>query len=612
MRFLAVAFALVCTGLQAQYWQQHVDYTINVNLDVKTNKFTGNTTLVYTNNSPDTLKKAFFHLYFNAFQPHSMMDTRSRNIADPDGRVRDRIVKLKEEEYGHQHVTILRQDGTDCVVKEVGTILEVKLPKPILPGAKTTFTYNFNGQVPLQVRRSGRDNKEGIRYSMSQWYPKISEYDRMGWHANPYVGREFHGVWGDFKVNMTLDSSYMVAGTGVLQNASEIGKGYLEKGKKPERPAGKMLTWRFKADNVHDFVWAADPDYVHTSVQVPNGPVVRMFYQPGPKTKEAWEALPEYAVKLFTYASKTFGKYPYPVYSVIQGGDGGMEYPMATLVTGERAPRSLVGVTIHEAYHSWFQCVLATNESLYPWMDEGFTSYATSRTVAHIYERDFNAVHFGSYAGYRKLVASKAQEPLTTHADHFDFNGTYGISSYSKGAIFLHQLSYIIGQYNFDRTMLAYFDQWKFKHPNPVDFIRVAEKISGMELDWYLLHWVGTTKVVDYAVGEPLEKDGKCTVTVKRIGGVPMPMELWVELEDGSFETYYAAPRVLRGEKENEYPDTKWVVLEDWPWTHPEYNVVIPHAAKEIKRVFLDRDKKTADVTLLDNSFPQVKEEKVE
>lgn len=596
---LLVASNAVC----GHYWQQEVKYKMNVKLDVETNRFTGVSTLIYQNNSPDTLNKVFFHLYFNAFQPGSMMDVRSRNISDPDDRVMDRISKLKPDEYGEQHIGFMTLNNDTVSFQEVGTILEVTLPKPILPGKAAEFKYSFKGQVPLQIRRSGRDNKEGIRYSMSQWYPKICEYDRMGWHSNPYVGREFHGVWGSFDVSLTLDSSYMVAATGVLQNPSEIGKGYTME--KVVLPNSEELTWHFKADMVHDFVWAADPDYKHTQVQVPDGPLVHMFYQPGEKTNEAWEALPNYVIKLFQFANKNFGKYPFPSYSIIQGGDGGMEYPMATLVTGERSKRSLAGVCIHEVYHSWFQCVLATNESLYPWMDEGFTTYASSRTVAYIFNRDENEVQQGSYKGYYKIVEMGIEEPLTTHADHFEYNMVYGVSSYSKGAMFLNQLSYIMGQEVFNKGMLRYFNEWKFKHPDPVDFIRVMEKTSGMELDWFLLEWIETTKHIDYAIQSVDKKKGNTVVTLKRKGTAFMPVELWVTLKDSSKEVHYIAPTVLRAEKQNEYKDVKWIVEKDWPWTNPTYTIMIPHKPNEIERMEFDRYHKVADIHADDNIYPQ-------
>ncbi|MBL7944082.1 MAG: M1 family metallopeptidase, partial [Flavobacteriales bacterium] len=459
------------TAFGQDRWQQKVNYKMDISLDHNNHQFTGTQVLVYTNNSPDALTEVYYHLYFNAFQPGSAMDIRSLLIEDPDPRVGDRISKLKPEEFGHLHVTSLTQDGQTVSFDEQETILKVKLAKPIKAGGKAVFEMKFNGQVPLQIRRSGRDNSEGIDYSMSQWYPKMCEYDCHGWHPNPYVGREFYGIWGDFEVNITMDKSYTIAATGELQNAGDIGKGYEEQGARIDTPEGQTLTWKFKALQVHDFVWAADPDYVHDKVQVPGGPTLHFFYQGNQDYSPAWKDLQPKTIAAFQYMSEHFGKYPYPVYSVIQAGDGGMEYPMATLITGNRKLPSLVGVTIHEAAHSWYQGVLGFNESLYYWMDEGFTSFATSETISHLQVGDPRRSHDRAIDSYLEVAASGKEEPLTTHADHFETNFAYGEAAYSKGEVFLVQLRYIIGEEAFKRTMLRFFDTWKFKHPTDHDLV---------------------------------------------------------------------------------------------------------------------------------------------
>ena len=191
------------------YWQQHVDYTMDIEVDVKKYRYKGAQKLVYTNNSPDDLTHVYYHLYFNAFQPNSQMDIRSRNILDPDKRVADRISKLTPEEIGFIKVRSLTQNDKNVSFKVVGTILEVTLNTPIKAGSSATFEMVYDAQVPKQIRRSGRNNKEGIALSMAQWYPKLAEYDFQGWHTPPYIAREFHGVWGDFDVKITIDKNYL-------------------------------------------------------------------------------------------------------------------------------------------------------------------------------------------------------------------------------------------------------------------------------------------------------------------------------------------------------------------------------------------------------------------
>ncbi|QYH38686.1 M1 family metallopeptidase [Algoriphagus sp. NBT04N3] len=586
------------TGVFAQTgrFQQAVDYQMEVSMDVKTNRYTGTQVLTYTNNSPDTLNRVFYHLYYNAFQPGSMMDVRSRTIADPDRRVGDRISLLTPEEIGYLHVKSLTKDGKAVKFNEEETILVVDLDQPILPNSKATFKMAFEGQVPVQIRRSGRDSEEGVRYSMSQWYPKMANYDEQGWHANPYIGREFYGIWGDFDVKITIDKTYTIGGTGYLQNPNEIGHGYEDAGVKVPQPKGNTLTWHFKAPMVHDFMWGADPKYQHDKVQMDNGITVHHFFIPGENTSENWEKLKEYTPKAIEYMSKNFGQYPYKQFSVVQGGDGGMEYAMSTLITGERSLGSLVGVMVHELAHSWYHGVLASNESLYPWMDEGFTSYATNLTMGEIFREGVENVHAGSYRGYISLAKSGLEEPMSTHSDHYHTNRAYGSAAYSKGAVFMEQLGYVIGKEVRDRGLLRYFNTWKFKHPNANDLIRIMEKESGIELDWYKEYFVYTTKTIDYAIG-PVEARGDQTaVTFQRIGLMPMPLDIVVTYKDGAQEQIYMPLVIMRGEKANEEGMPKRVYTEDWPWVNLEKTIVLDRKLEDIQSIEIDPSKRMADV----------------
>jgi len=369
---------------QPDRWQQRVKYNMVIDMDAPTNQFKGKQKLEYTNNSPDELSKLFYHLYFNAFQPGSSMDVRSQELgknvingrADWDGRVKDRISKLNETEIGYQKIISLKINGIPQPFKYHETILEVNCIKPILPKTKVVIDMEFEAQVPLQIRRSGRDNPTtGVKYSMSQWYPKLCEYDYEGWHPTPYVAREFYGVWGDFDVTINIDKNFKLGGTGVVVNANEIGWGYDAPNTALKPIAKDKRSWHFVANNVHDFVWAADVDYKHIVRKMPNGGttlhVIYNYKENDVKNDSAWNTVADAAVKVLPYMESKFGAYPYPQYSFIQGGDGGMEYPMATLLNGPG-----LGTVFHEWMHSWYQMMLGTNESMYAWMDEGFTSYA--------------------------------------------------------------------------------------------------------------------------------------------------------------------------------------------------------------------------------------------
>ena len=597
-------FSTVAT-VSAQYWQQGIDYKMAIDFDVKSHQYSGKQNIVYVNNSPDDLNQLFFHLYFNAFQPGSMMDVRSRSIADPDGRVGDRIEKLAENEIGYTHIKSIKVNGIAQKVTEEGTIAQIDLSIPIKAGKKAKIEVEFKSQVPIQIRRSGRDNAEGVAYSMTQWYPKLSEYDADGWHPNPYIGREFYGIWGDFDVSITMDETYTIGGTGILQNGSAIGHGYNGIEEKKKGVNGK-LTWNFKAENVHDFAWAADPEYIHTSTKGPNGMDIHFFYKNNEEIIENWKALEPIAVRIFETANKYFGVYPYKAYSIIQGGDGGMEYPMATLITGERSLPSLAGVTAHEAMHSWFQMILGTDEAQYPWMDEGFTTFATAIVQAEIKGIKEVNLHKGSEGGYRALVTYNAQEPLTTHADHYKMNRSYGINSYSKGALFLWQLQNIVGEEVFFKGMKNYFETWKFKHPDPRKFLRIMENESGMVLDWYLEHWVVTTNTIDYAVNEVNQNGNASEVVIERKGDMPMPIEVLVSLKDGSTELHYIPMQIMRGAKTDFLNKAdKNITAKDWPWTYPYYTLTVNHKKSDIEKVKIDPAGGIVDVENDNNIYPR-------
>jgi Peptidase family M1 domain len=597
-----IIFCQLLSLAQVNRWQQRVEYAINVSIDATNHGMKGDETITYYNNSDESLSNLYFHLYFNAFQPGSVMDVRSLTIEDPDQRVSDRISKLKPEEEGHCHVRSLKVNGKSAEIFENGTILEVKLAQPIQAHASAKIELVFDGQVPLQIRRSGRSNTEGIDYSMSQWYPKLCEYDYQGWHANPYVGREFHGVWGDFRVNITMPRTYVIGGTGILKNADEIGKGYVSEDKvKPMK--GLLHTWKFEAINVHDFVWAADPDFVHDTYQVPNGPLLRFFYQKDQSYSPTWKEAQPLIAKAFEFLNKNFGVYPYSQYSIIQGGDGGMEYPMATLITGNRKLPSLVGVSVHEAAHSWYQGVLATNESLYCWMDEGFTSFATSETMDYLFKSGMPSGHASAYNDYVQITREGKEEALDTHADHYITNYAYGTAAYNKGEVYLAQLEHIIGTFHFRTGLLKYFDTWKFKHPNANDFLRIMEIQSGMELDWYNAYFVHSTKQIDYGI-ESLTSDGKTTtITLKRVGEMIMPVEVEVKYLNGEYQTFVIPLDIMRGAKPADGYNGKWSILTDWNWVDPTYTFEINIGSEKIERITIDSEKGTSDVNRKNNEI---------
>lgn len=600
------------------YWQQHVDYKMDVTMDVKNYQYKGKQELVYTNNSQDTLKKVYYHLFNNAFQPGSEMDIRVQTIKDPDARMvnkikvegkdgkESRIKTLKPNEIGYLKISNFKQDGVAATAKEVGTILEVTLAKPILPNSKTTFSLDFDGQIPIQIRRSGRNNAEGVALSMSQWYPKMAEFDFEGWHADPYIGREFHGVWGNFDVNITIDKEYVLGGTGYLQNKNEIGHGYQDSGVVVTIPKKtKTLTWHFNAPMVHDFTWAADKEYIHDVVKGPNNVDLHFLYKNNPKYIQNWKNLQPKAVQLMNIYNNIVGDYPYKQYSVIQGGDGGMEYAMCTLILGQGTFEGLLGVTAHEMAHSWFQHILASNESKHGWMDEGFTSFIEDYALNQINDKKVGNPFAGAYKSYYSMVNSGKELPQATHADRFDENRVYSIASYSKGEIFLAQLIYLIGKDNLMKTLKKYYSDFKFTHPTPNDIKRSAERVSGANLDWYLTDWTKTTNTIDYGIKAVTENGDKTTISLERIGRMPMPIDILVEYTDGTMESFYIPLRMMNFEKENPTPAIKRTVLADWAWAFPTTEFTIEKPKSSIKKITIDPSGLMADVKQDNNVYKQ-------
>ena len=620
---------------QAERWQQNIDYKIKAALDVNSNLVKGTEEILYTNNSSDTLRKVYFHLYWNAFQPNSSMDIRSRelgknyltvrkgapitsastligadNVQDWDRRVKDYIQKLTPAEIGYQRVSSIIINGKAQKLIEHETILEVQLTHPIAPKTAVKLSLIFEAQVPKQIRRSGRDNAEGIRFSMSQWYPKMVEYDYQGWNTNPYIAREFYGVWGSFEVSLQLDKNYTVAATGVLQNPNAVAN------------AQGVKTWNFKGNNIHDFVWAADDQFKHLSKEVRKGLILNVYYkEKNESVDSAWANVLWAAEKALPYMEKKFGAYPYPQYSFIQGGDGGMEYAMATLLKGPG-----LGTVFHEWMHNWYQHVLGTNESLYPWLDEGFTSFAED-DILFWYEQNIAAespfisasakkqllisnekaktylpyIQYGNYGGYLSLANSSLEEPMTTHSDHYNTNYAYSTAAYSKGATLLGLLGYVIGDSVRDAVLLNYYNTWKFKHPNANDFFRVAEKTSGIQLQWLKEYWVNSTKTIDYGLNDIQAGSNTAIISIQRLGKLPMPIDVLITYKDGTSELHYIPLDLMLGGKAAEVAHP--MVHPAWQWVAPTYTFETSKPLSALKSIEIDPSYRMPDLNRNNNKL---------
>lgn len=603
---LLLAIPSAVRAQMAAPWQQEVHYEMDVRVSTERHRMEGRQRLAYTNNAPDTLRQVFYHLYFNAFQPGSMMAERNRHLPDPDPRVAPRIFELGPDEIGFHEVLSLTQDGAPVRWRVVDTILEVDLARPILPGETSTFEMAFRSQIPLQTRRSGRDSREGIAYSMTQWYPKIAQYDALGWHADPYLGREFYGPFGTFDVRITLPSAFVVGATGVLQNPEAVGHGYDRATASAPASGADSLTWHFRAERVHDFAWVADPDYVHRQIVVRDVPgreepvTIHLLHQPD--VAQAWVPLGDWVADMLRYFSARIGPYPYPQFTVAQGGDGGMEYPMMTLITGRRSPRSLFGVTAHEFAHMWFYGVVASNESDVAWMDEGFADYLTTEALHHVFEGAPGPVD------HTRAVATVAQaqrlglwERPSTPADWFETNTGYGLAAYTGGAALIDLLAYVMGDDVHAAFLRRYFEAFRFRHPYPADLMRVAEQTSGLQLEWLFDQYLNGSARYDYAA-ERVEVERtagghRSTVTLRRREAGILPVDLYVRFADGSAQMVTIPPGVMRGHKPL-LPG--WTAAEPWPWVSPTYTLTLDGPAP-VAEVVVDPMARTPDLDRSNN-----------
>lgn len=604
-----ILFSLVVSAQQSAYSQQYAKYKMDIDVDAANFTYQGKQTLQYQNNSPDELRVAYFHLYWNAFKAGSMMDQRvagqgvnadSRLAKRVGNTVISRLSEIPKNEEGAQNIRWIKQNGKDLKFEIQGTVMKVYLADAIKSNSSTTFTMEWDAVIPMQIRRSGRNNREGVDMTMSQWYPKIAEYDYDGWAAFDYIGREFHAPFSDYEVNIKIDKNYVIGAGGNLENPSEV-KGYDANAATKPDIAGKV-TWKWTAKNILDFAWAADRDYTVESFPILDGPKVFLVYQKSEKTKY-WSEMKPYITKYYQLMNATFGRYKWPSYSFIQGGDGGMEYGMCTMILGEATSlEGLSGLMFHEGAHSWFQQMLATNESVRPWMDEGFTQYAEDFVSYRLFPpSEAKPNPFAdAIRAYVNFTKSGKEEPAVWLADHHDNGTAYTYASYIKGEMFLVQLGYIVGEENLNRIMLKYYDEWAMKHPTERDFIHIAQQITGMDLKWFQHYWINTTKTIDYGIKNVKYDPESTTITLVNKGGVPMPIDFSILTKDKKVVNYNIPLSLTRTWKSKDiYGPFK--TLPYWAWTQQEYTFTIPYTKAQLSAIGIDFSQRLADVNAEDN-----------
>ncbi|MFA9289669.1 MAG: M1 family metallopeptidase [Solirubrobacteraceae bacterium] len=589
---------------QINYYQQEVTYTIAVDVDINNFSYKGHQQINYKNNSTDTLKKFYLHLYWNAFQPSSAMANRIAALGEKaDKRMfSNGISKFKdltETQIGKHEIEFIKKENKQLNYKIIGTIIEVILDEPILPNTNASFELKWNTKIPDMIRRGGKNNKENIALTMTQWYPKVCAYDYDGWHTNEYIGREFYAPFAKFNVKITLDKAYKIGGSGFLKNSEEI-----EKITRLNDSSIKKINWNFEAENIHDFAWAADKEFITEKEQLINGPLIYYVFKNNSSIKKNIELIKPYISKYFNLMEKYFGKYPYKQYSFVQGGDGGMEYGMCSILLMEsKNIKGLLGLMVHEATHSWFQQVLGTNESERAWLDEGFTSFVESYMMQLLIpESNLPNPNFYAIQNYTSIAGTENEEIMNLIADYYSSGLSYGVASYTKGEVYLAQLSYIIGEKTLIDSIKEYYTNWKFKHPTQRDFEHIIQKKSGLNLRAFFNYFTNTTYFIDYGIKSVQEFNGKTIVILKNNGRISMPIELFLIDIHNKKEIHYIPQQTMLGVKPNE-TNLERTIHASWDWTSKEYKLIINKPLKEINSLTIDETKRLADINLIDNIY---------
>ncbi len=528
--FLIGIWMTCSLSAQSPYFQQQVDYRIDVKLNDETHHLSGIEQIAYTNNSPDTLTYIVFHLWGNAFG--------DRNSAFSQQQLRmghaDFYYSSDEDMGGYEEISFFasaypisdsRQELKFSNWQGEPDVVKVDLPHPLLPGKQVLLEIEFELKIPKTVSRFGH---QGQSYQMSQWYPKPAVYDQKGWHPMPYLDMgEFYSEFGSFDVFINLPANYRVAATGELQNEEEkrwlaelvnqtrafFNDSTANATEDPFPPSsGERKTLHFKAENVHDFAWFADKRYLVDSshATLPSGKKIPTWAFFRKTHAYPWNQGAFFVARAVEYYSRRIGEYPWPQATAVSGpmgAGGGMEYPMVTIISSWGSARGLDGVITHEVGHNWFYGILGTNERRHPWMDEGCNSYYDHSYMREYYKREGEMFGFMMedslvnaaemlYCFQRRRNHHQAPD---THSDSLSMIN-YLLGAYEFPAFVFRYLEHYLGRDLFDRAMHNYFLEWKFKHPRPEDMQTSFEHTTGKNLSWFFEGFLQGTPVMDYRI----------------------------------------------------------------------------------------------------------------
>ena len=534
------------------YWTNTARYDLEARITPADSMLRGSGSITFINRSPDSLRTLAIHLRQNIHKP-GMERTRTAEVTG--GMTVDRIALNNENLQELRSRQDLRRLGMGYVVD--GTRMRVVLPGMLAPGDSVTLQTEWHFRVP------GEDNfrmgQDGDVYYLAYWYPQLAVYDDLdGWVAELYQGDgEFYMGYADYDLAVIVPEGWLVAATGTLENEDAVlsaqSRDRLEDASETQdivtvvgeddRGAGSAtatspnedgtLTWRFRAENVRDVAFGTSASYVWDATTAETGDgraMIHALYRPG---TSQWDRSAEFSKFSIEHLSEMILPYPYPQMTAVEGIiGGGMEFPMITLIGGNRTtPESLFGVTYHEISHMWMPMVVGTNEKRHAWLDEGTTTFNETEGASDFFDTDN---WDPSEQWFYRFAGTPAEAPSMRHADLYPPEGperTY--ASYGKPGVMLHALRGVLGDAVFFEAYRTYAERWAYKHPTPYDFFNTFEDVADRELDWF---WRGAfyeAWSLDHAIQEVDTSGDTPAVVVEDRDNLVMPVMLRATYADG-------------------------------------------------------------------------------
>ena len=540
-----------------RYWQQWTDYRMSAELNPISKRLTGQGTLTYHNRSPDTLQEVYVQLLHNLFAPGA------RHNTDVPWSVEG--LELSRVAAFGQVLKPVDKEGAGYQVD--GTVMRIKLPRPLPAGGSVTLDLGWKLRVPPDgAPRGGQD---GETFFLSYWYPQMAVYDDLtGWQIDQYLGNaEFYMGYGNYDVALTVPEGWLVTSTGRLTNPTEVlsaqtrarlatashATGIVRVVTEADRSAGTStatgaggkLTWRFQADSVRDMSWAASARYLwdatNAAVGDANGDgrvdssAIHAFYRPEARASH-WDQSARYSRHSLEFFSKYLMPYPYPHMTAVDGPTscGGMEYPMMTCIGGQWDTLGFYDVTAHEIAHMWFPMLVGSDEKRHPWMDEGLAQFDQSQAMGDFFKGFDDEER--NRRNYLNFAEGGGEVELMRHGDRYPTYGAYSTASYYKPATMLVALRGVIGPDTFNKALREYTRRWAYKHPSPTDLFNTFEDVLGQDLDWFWRTWLYETWKLDQAIDTVTPVGDSLEVVIENRGRALMPVHLAVTRTNGQVQ----------------------------------------------------------------------------